>query len=396
MNALPEGLTGELLNGRYDVHQAIGHGGMSTVYRASDRSLGRDVAVKVIRHDPAIHGDRAQMRERFRREAANAARIAPHPNVVQIYDYGTDPDRDLDFIVMELLDGRDLKAVLGDGEIGTARAVHVLLGAARGLAAGHRAGIVHRDVKPANILVAGAGADASVRVLDFGIAKALGAGPDDDLTRVGPVPHTPAYASPEQQRAGAPLSAASDVYQLGLIAYELLAGERPFDADDRARIASGEDVPLSARGRWGGVPAPLRAVVERALRAPPGERYPDAAAFAEAWSRAAESDRTVLAPGAGPTGIPLDVPSTRSRARSRPAWWESARRKWAGSPKAARVGAVALLCALLLWAVLRGRGGGDEVGTAPAAQSTLEQEEKFAPLYDEAAERLADEAEETP
>ena len=95
-----DGLAGETLCGRYELRDSIGQGGMSTVYRAHDRALDRAVAVKVIRHDPALHGDRARMRERFRREAANAARIPPHPNVVQVYDYGTDTERDLDFIVM--------------------------------------------------------------------------------------------------------------------------------------------------------------------------------------------------------------------------------------------------------------------------------------------------------
>lgn len=255
----------EVLGGRYELLEPIGRGAMSTVYRAKDTALGRMVAVKVIRHDPAMHGDLESMRERFRREAANAAHIPPHPNVVQIYDYGTDPEGDGDFIVMELLDGRDLKSLLRERRFSTPEGVRIIQEAARGLAAGHDAGIVHRDVKPANLLVSQDGADR-VRILDFGIAKALAGEWEDDLTQVGGIPHTPAYASPEQRQAGGVLKPASDVYQLGLVAYEVLAGERAFDAQDRERIARGDAVRLPNRGSWNHVPAPVRAVVERALR----------------------------------------------------------------------------------------------------------------------------------
>ncbi|HEX2078085.1 MAG TPA: serine/threonine-protein kinase [Longimicrobium sp.] len=386
---------GELLGGRYELLEPIGHGGMSRVYRAHDRTLDRPVAVKVIQHDPAAHGDLERMRARFRREAANAARIPAHPNVVQIYDYGTDPAGDRDYIVMELLRGRDLKAVLRERRPGEAEAVHIILEAARGLAAGHRAGIIHRDVKPANLLLTGEGTHAAVRVLDFGIAKALEGDPDDDLTQAGHVPHTPAYASPEQMAWGRALSPASDVYQLGQVAYELLAGERPFDADDRERMARGEDVPLPRRGDWERVPARVRAVVERALRPDPAERYPDAAAFAEALAAApADDDHTLLAAGA-----PADATATMGPA---PGYTVPVTRgehgvaeRWRAIPRAARIGLAAVAALLLLWIALPGRGDAPapDAGTIPEARSTAELEEEFAPLYREAAERLAEEDE---
>jgi eukaryotic-like serine/threonine-protein kinase len=377
----------EVLGGRYELLETIGQGGMSTVHRALDRTLGRQVAVKVIRHDPAA--DPEHLRARFRREAANAARIPPHPNLVQIYDYGTDAVGDRDFIVMELLRGRDLKAVLRERRPGTDEAVGILLQAARGVAAGHRAGIVHRDVKPANILLTGDGPHAAVRVLDFGIAKLLEGDPDDDLTRLGHAPHTPAYASPEQ-RAGRAPGPASDVYQLGLVAYELLAGVRAFDVEDRERMARGEAVPLLARGDWERVAAPLRGVVERALRPEPADRYPDAAAFAEALAAAWEDDHTVAAPPA-----PNDATMTAGAVRPAPVpgslGLATVADRWRALPQAARAALVAVGVMLLLLAVLRG-GGGDsaEVAPVPEAQSTAELEDEFAPLYRDAAERLAE------
>ena len=278
--------------------------------------------------------------------------------------------------------------------------MRIILGAARGLSAGHRAGIVHRDVKPANILLARQGGEESVRVLDFGIAKALGADPEDDLTRLGGVPHTPAYASPEQQRPGSPLSAASDVYQLGLVAYELMAGARPFDADQRERIQAGEDLALPVRGRWEQAPPPLRAVVERALRTAPADRFPDASAFAEAWSRAPADDHTIAAPGIAPPIVHdatvAQVPPASSGGASPSgapsagaAWAASARERWGALPREARIGAAALVAVLLLWLMLR--GSGDEPVVVETAE-TVELEERFAPLYREAAERLEEEA----
>lgn len=285
-------LVGRTLAGRYELAEAIGAGGMSVVYRGQDRVLGRPVAVKVVALPADTDELRENLRERFRREAASAARIAHHPNVVQVYDYGTDPELDLDFIVMELLRGRDLKQALARGAIPVAEALRIVRDAARGLDAGHREGIVHRDVKPANVFLVGQDSRVEyVRVLDFGIAKPLE--PDDDaltLTTAGQLPHSPAYASPEQTSPETPVTPASDVYQLGLIAYELLAGERPYTEADRVRIRGGEAVPPAQTPRWASVPRPLRTVIERALSQDSAARYPDAGAFADALSQAEDGE----------------------------------------------------------------------------------------------------------
>jgi serine/threonine protein kinase len=289
--ALDRLLVGRTLAGRYRVEELIGTGGMSVVYRGHDLTLGRPVAVKVVSLGAADAEQAEKLRARFRREAGSAARIPPHPNVVQIHDFGTDDELGLDFIVMELLQGRDLKQAMASGPIPLPEAVRVLRETARGLAAGHRAGIVHRDVKPANVfLVGGEGDVEGVRVLDFGIAKPLEAEEGDDLTRTGQAPHSPAYAAPEQVDTHRPVTAASDVYSLGLIAYEMLSGERPFGDADRARIRAGEQLPPPERGRWSAVPASLRRVVERALRTHPESRWADAAALAEALAAVPDDD----------------------------------------------------------------------------------------------------------
>jgi hypothetical protein len=307
--ALDRLLVGRTLVGRYRIDEMIGAGGMSVVYRGTDLVLARPVAVKVVSLGAESPEAAERLRARFRREAGAAARIPPHPNVVQIHDFRTDDELGLDFIVMEMLEGRDLKQALAGAPRPRAEALRILRETARGLAAGHRAGIVHRDVKPANILLVGRDELEGVRVLDFGIAKPLEPEEGDELTRTGQVPHSPAYASPEQMVAHGAVTAASDVYSLGLIAYELLSGLRPFDDAQRVRIRAGEQLPLPERGRWPSVPGPLRAIVERALRTRPTERFADAAEMAEALSRAA--DDLDAAPshgaGAGETAAALDV-----------------------------------------------------------------------------------------
>jgi predicted Ser/Thr protein kinase len=356
-------LQGRVLAGRYEIGEVIGSGGMSVVYRGVDRNLGRPVAIKVVRL-PADGGQaRDDLRARFRREAGAAASIPHHPNVVQIYDYGTDPELDLDFIVMELLQGRDLKQACAAGGLSHPEALRILREAARGLSAGHRAGLVHRDVKPANVFLTGGGEIESVCLLDFGIAKPLEAEPAHDLTRTGMVAYSPAYASPEQLRGARVMTPASDVYQLGLIGYEMLAGARPFDDGDRERIRAGEDLPLPARGRWEAVPPPVRAVLERALRMRPEERFPDAAALAEALAHA--SDRLAAAPAAVPVAAPhaATAPTAHEPAvhaspvppPRRGSGWE----RWAVP--------AALLLLIVAWGALRARGGPDD--DAPAASA---------------------------
>lgn len=303
-------MVGRTLAGRYEVLELIGSGGMSVVFRGLDHTLGREVAVKVVSLAPASDEILATLRERFRREAASAARIQ-HPNVVGIFDYGTDAELELDFIVMELLRGRDLKDALAGGPLPHPEAVRILMDAARGVAAGHRAGILHRDVKPANVFLVGDRDNVeAVRILDFGIAKALEEDPEQRaLTTIGHLPHSPAYAAPEQLDASAAISPASDVYQLGLIGYEMLAGRRAYTEDERARIRGGAEVPLPRTEAWATVPAGICSVIHRALRPKAKERYADAAAFAEALARAQEHDATVL--NVAPLAVAPDADTTQ-------------------------------------------------------------------------------------
>ena len=296
-------MVGRTLSGRYEVLEAIARGGMSVVFRGLDRTLGREVGVKVVSLASSSDTALANFRERFRREAASAARIQ-HPNVVQIFDYGTDPELELDFIVMELLRGRDLKEAMLERPLTHPEALRILVDAARGVAAGHRAGIVHRDVKPANVFLIGDGEIDTVKILDFGIAKPLEDDPENALTTIGSLPHSPAYASPEQLDMSAPVTASSDVYQLGLIGYEMLAGKRPFDAEERAAVRGGEDVPLPETEAWSSVQVRLREVIQRALRPRPADRFPDAASFAEALTAAQVVEDDATAFHAGPVPDP--------------------------------------------------------------------------------------------
>jgi eukaryotic-like serine/threonine-protein kinase len=386
-----------LLSGRYALGEAIGSGGMSTVYRALDRSLGRPVAVKVIRHGPVSPDELAHLRERFRREAASVARIPPHPNVVQVFDFGTDPADDLDFIVMEMVEGRDLRAVLRERRPELGEGVRLLVEAARGVGAGHRAGVVHRDLKPANLLVTDAGGGAGVKVLDFGIARVLDPGDDDDLTRVTGLPLTPAYAAPEQLAGTTPSGPATDVYQLGLVAFEVLAGERAFTREERERIRRGERVPLAARGAWAEVPEAVRAVVERALDPDSAARYRDAEALAEALAAAlagaplprAAGEEETLAGGAGAEDATVALPPAEAPGpASLPGGPRAARRALPARALrrlAIAGGAVALLLALAWW-IPRVSDGERSVPDGDPGAGSLE--EAFVPLLAEAAARV--------
>jgi eukaryotic-like serine/threonine-protein kinase len=391
-------LVGRTLAGRYEVQEVIGAGGMSVVFRALDRTLGRRVAVKVVSL-PSELDEAGNLRERFRREAASAARIPPHPNVVQVYDYGTDPELDLDFLVMELLPGRDLKQALLDGGLDFATAMRVLREAARGLAAGHRAGLVHRDVKPANVFLVGEERLESVRLLDFGIAKPMEPDEGDSLTTLGQLPHSPAYASPEQLDPERAVTPSSDVYQLGLIAYELLAGRRPFGEAERVKIGAGERVPLPGTPRWQGVPGPVCRVIEQALQPRPEDRFPDAAAFAEALAHAEDhtqlqqppvaaiaddGERTVAMPAAAappppPHPAPEPVPIVAGPppdVAGVPAGAEPAPRPAHRRSPALWIVPLLLLGVLAIWALTRGGGEPEQTAAGdpppPAAPDTGE------------------------
>jgi serine/threonine protein kinase len=279
-------LSGRSLGGRYRVGAVIGRGGMGAVYRAKDERLGRAVAVKVVAVPGASPDEQAQLRARFIREAQVAARLR-HPNVVDVFDFGTDPELELDYLVMELLEGEDLAARLArSGAPPRRTALAILRQAAKGLAAGHRAGLVHRDVKPGNLFLEAGDhpEEPVVRVLDFGIAQVAA---DDNaytkLTEYGRSPYSPAYASPEQLEGEPTLTPASDVFSLAAVGYHLLTGTRCFTASDAGRMemeVASSVLALEERAR--GLPAPVRGALARALARRPADRFPDAAAFAGA------------------------------------------------------------------------------------------------------------------
>ena len=327
MAGLESLLKGRELAGRYRIEEVIGRGGMGAVYRGTDLRLGRPIAVKVITassgNDPEL---RDRIRARFRHEASAAAKLPHHPNVVPVYDYGTDEDLGLDYIVMELLRGHDLASRFQrGGPPSMAEALRILQHAARGVAVGHRSGLIHRDVKPGNIfLVDGehAGEEMQVRVLDFGIAKAMAEEDNTSgLTQDGRAPLSPAFASPEQIRNEPRLTPASDVFSLGAVGFQLLSGDRPFTEIDRNRMGAGMDVPTpSLRARNPGVPQEVEAIIRRALASNPADRFPHAGAMADALEgplrRLGETPAAALLPGAGALaadddrtmldGVPMD------------------------------------------------------------------------------------------
>src|SRR3954452_22669967 len=262
-----------ILPERYTGPQAIGRGGMGEIFRATDTSLGRAVAIKVL--DDRYAQD-ANVRARFTREALAGARLSGNPNIVTIYDVGEHADRP--FIVMEYLGGGSLEERLRNGgPVPVRQSLEWLQQAANALDAAHREGVVHRDVKPANLLLDRGGRG---HVADFGIASAAGT---DSLTQTGTVLGTASYLSPEQAQ-GERTTAASDLYSLAVVAFELFTGRRPFEAGSIAAEAAahvtGElpsvcDVNPQA-------PCELDPVFAKALAKDPALRYPSAAEFVAA------------------------------------------------------------------------------------------------------------------
>src|SRR5215469_16366219 len=231
---------GQLLAGRYRLEEPIASGGAGTVWRAADTVLERMVAVKLLR--PEITGD-PLARATFLAEARSASRLT-HPGIAQVYDYGDDSPANVPFLVMELVDGLSLADVLATGPVGVNRTVEVIVQVATALQAAHSAGVVHRDIKPANLLTS---RDWQVKITDFGIAGVVGSA---SATTPGIVAGTPAYVAPERA-AGESATPASDLYSLGVVAYECLTGVRPF---------SGPAAEVSAAHLWRPFP-PLPASV---------------------------------------------------------------------------------------------------------------------------------------
>ena len=333
-------VVGETIAERYELEEVVGHGGMSTVYRAHDSLLERNVALKVLHQQ---YNEDEDFVERFKREARSVAQLQ-HPNIVTVIDRGEEDGRQ--YIVFEFIDGENLKElVVRKGRLGLRDALEIALEVARGLAFAHEHGLVHRDVKPQNVLLNG---DGRAKVTDFGIARSLDV--EHGVTQTGTILGTSNYIAPEQA-SGQPVDAHTDVYSLGIVLYEMLTGEVPFPGESFVAVAMKhiqEPSPnvLDVRGD---VPLRVAEMIDRALEKDPEHRFPTMDAFAaEIEASLAELDR-------GEDGaVTMVVPAAQRLQRQR--------QRKPVSPLPLLIG---LLGALAIAAVVVGlltlRGGGQNV-----------------------------------
>ena len=317
-------ISGVQLGGRYRLDERIASGGMGDVWRGTDEVLGRIVAIKILL--PALLEQRG-FAERFRGEARTMATIN-HPGVVDVYDYGS--DQSVAYLVMEYVDGDPLSRTLERvGRLTPARTMALVAQAADALHAAHEKGIVHRDVKPGNLLVRPNG---TLVLTDFGIARSAVVA---QLTAAGSVLGTASYISPEQA-AGGTATPHSDVYGLGVVAYQCLAGHRPFDGDTPLEIAM-KHVRETPRPLPRDIPPAVRAIVERAMAKDPAFRWPSAATLAAAARQAAAALAGASAPrpvSPAPTsGAPASAPPAAGAPTSGPPPWPYARGAAAVPPR---------------------------------------------------------------
>jgi serine/threonine protein kinase len=317
-------MAGEIIAGRYELGERLGLGGMSTVQVAFDSRLERYVAVKLLAEHLA---DDPQFVTRFRREAMAAARLV-HPNIVQVYDFGLDDASGRHYIVMERIAGPSGAQVLRDrGRLPIDEAVDWIAQSCRGLEYAHRHGLVHRDVKPGNLLLSEG--DGTVKLADFGIAKL--SSEESSITQIGSVLGTAAYLAPEQA-AGEEAGPAADLYGLGVVAYQLLSGRLPYEAQSLTELALKQqrEVPPPLHHVDPSIPVALSVAVERALALNPRRRYDSSEAMRQAVLDGAQgigpdqvathiapadatSATTVLPgePGSGPMVVPREPRAPR-------------------------------------------------------------------------------------
>jgi serine/threonine-protein kinase len=275
-----------VLAGRYRIDELIGRGGMASVYRGYDLTLDREVALKILRRELA---DDAAFRTRFRLEAQAASRMS-HPTIVRVFDAGEDTETTPDgvvhpvpFIVMELVNGDLLKDIISGGDVPVTDAVRYVDGILEALEYSHRAGVVHRDIKPGNVMVTAAG---QVKVMDFGIARAV-SDSSSTVAETTAIIGTAAYFSPEQAK-GEPVDARADLYSTGVVLYELLTGRPPFRGETPVAVAYQHvsETPVPPSEHTESIPRGLDALVMRALAKDPFQRFQDAASFRAALAEA--------------------------------------------------------------------------------------------------------------
>lgn len=269
-----------IIAGRYRVDEVIGQGGMAKVHRGYDLTLGRDVAIKIL--DPDLARD-AAFRTRFRLEAQAASRMS-HPSIVRVYDAGDPGAQAEPYIVMELVHGTLLKDLIADGPVPVADAIRYTDGILEALDYSHRAGVVHRDIKPGNVMVTTTGA---VKVMDFGIARAV-SDSSSTVAETTQIIGTAAYFSPEQAK-GESVDARTDLYSAGVVLYELLTGRQPFRGDSPVAVAYQHvsETPEPPSELNEALPRVLDAIVLRALAKDPYQRFPDASSFRAALKEVA-------------------------------------------------------------------------------------------------------------
>jgi serine/threonine-protein kinase len=309
----PRGPKGELISDRYEIEDRLGSGGMSSVFRATDTILERTVAVKIL----AEHlSDDERFVARFRREALAVAKLV-HPNIVQVYDTGIEGDRH--YIVMEYVKGKSGAQLLqSNGRLDTESAVEIGIQACAGLDYAHRHGIIHRDVKPGNLMIlggpAGGGSDMTVKLADFGIARAEA---QSRITQVGSVVGTAAYLAPEQAR-GDEATPSSDVYSLGVVLYQFLTGRLPYEGASLAELAVRQqsEQPLHPSSYSDDVPQSVGEAVLVALESDANSRFAAAGELADALRRGLGGESptasTRVMAGDDPTAATRHLPRTQA------------------------------------------------------------------------------------
>jgi eukaryotic-like serine/threonine-protein kinase len=356
---------GDLIADRYELEELVGTGGMSSVFRARDRQLERRVAIKILHQH---YAEDPEYLERFRREARAVAKLS-HPNIVTVIDRGDDGGRQ--YIVFEHVEGENLKElVLRSGRLPVQRALELALAVADGLAFAHDHGLVHRDVKPQNVLL---NREGEVKVTDFGIARSLHV--DQGVTQTGTVLGTGEYLAPEQA-SGKPVSPATDVYSLGVVLWELLAGDVPFVGENFVAIALRHvnEPPPSLRERRPDVSPRLEAAVDRALAKDPAQRFPSMTAFAKELRACLAEARGAPVPVEDDMAMTLVTPPQHAPpplARARPRRRARSRRRLALSVLLALVIAGAAFAAVLLLGGA-GRHHGGSGGGGGGSEATVQ------------------------